>query len=125
MNGSCQSSCFSDDERYLYTVGDQADIYQWDIRQRKCVDKIPDEGAFQTTKVAVSQDGKHLATGSKMGTVNIYSVEGSKIQEKPAKTVMSLTTAITDLKFGKTGQTLAYCSKWKKNAVRMVHIPSY
>jgi U3 small nucleolar RNA-associated protein 18 len=60
-----------------------------------------------------------------MGTVNIYSIEGGKIQEKPVKTIMSLTTAITDLKFGPTGQTLAFCSKWKKNSVRMVHIPSY
>jgi U3 small nucleolar RNA-associated protein 18 len=38
---------------------------------------------------------------------------------------MNLTTTLTDLKFGPTGQTLAILSKWKKNAVRLAHIPSY
>ena len=38
---------------------------------------------------------------------------------------MNLTTSITDLKFGPTSQCLAFCSKWKKNALRMLHIPSF
>lgn len=126
MNGSCNSTCFSADERYLYTAGDQAEIYQWDLKQRRCIAKIADEGAFQTTVVAVSKDGQHLATGSKMGTVNVYSLESNSItDQKPAKTIMNLTTSITDLKFSPSSQSLAFCSKWKKNAVRMVHIPSY
>jgi U3 small nucleolar RNA-associated protein 18 len=38
---------------------------------------------------------------------------------------MNLTTAITDIKFNPTSQILAICSKWKKNAVKLVHLPSY
>lgn len=38
---------------------------------------------------------------------------------------MNLTTSITDLKFGPTSEVLAFCSKWKKNALRLVHIPSF
>ena len=57
-----------------------------------------------------------------MGTVNIFSMDDFS---KPVKTVMNLTTSITDLKFSPTSQALTYCSKWKKNAIRMVHIPSY
>ena len=38
---------------------------------------------------------------------------------------MNLTTAITDIKFNHTSQMLAICSKWKKNAVRLIHLPSY
>ena len=57
-----------------------------------------------------------------MGTVNIFDLENF---EKPVKTVMNLTTSITDLKFSPSSHSLTYCSKWKKNAVRMVHIPSY
>jgi hypothetical protein len=34
---------------------------------------------------------------------------------------MNLTTAISDLKFDSTGQLLAVCSKWKKNALRLIH----
>lgn len=41
------------------------------------------------------------------------------------KSVMNLTTAITDLKFNPTSQMLAVCSKWKKNSVKMIHLPSY
>jgi U3 small nucleolar RNA-associated protein 18 len=101
MNGSCNSTCFSGDERFLFSAGDQADIYHWDLRMRKCVAKVADEGAFHTTAIDVV-DG-HLATGSKMGSVNIFSIEDGEIQKKPAKTVMNLTTSITDLKFGPTG----------------------
>jgi hypothetical protein len=46
MNGSCDTTCFSADDRYLYTAGDQAEIYQWDLKQRRCIAKIADEGAF-------------------------------------------------------------------------------
>jgi len=37
---------------------------------------------------------------------------------------MNLTTSITDLKYHPSGQLLSFCSKWKKNAVRMIHIQS-
>ena len=126
MGGSCQSVSFSHDDKFLYTVGDQADIYQWDLKQRRCVAKLPDEGSFQTTVIDASSDGKYLATGSKMGTVNIFSLD-QPLNSKtvPEKTLMNLTTSITDLKFSPTSESLTFCSKWKKDAVRMAHIPSY
>ena len=34
---------------------------------------------------------------------------------------MNLTTAVSDLRFDQSGQMLAVCSKWKKNAVRIIH----
>ena len=37
MNGRVQSVGFSPDERYMYTVGDEAEIYQWDLKMRKCI----------------------------------------------------------------------------------------
>jgi U3 small nucleolar RNA-associated protein 18 len=63
----------------MYTAGDQADIYQWDLRMRKCLSKVADEGAFHTTAIDITKDGTHLATGSKMGTVNIFSIEDGQI----------------------------------------------
>ena len=74
MNGSCTSVAFSPDERYLYSVGDEAEIYQWDIGTRKVMGRVADEGGFSTTKVAVSPNGQLLATGSKMGTVNLFHI---------------------------------------------------
>lgn len=131
MNGSCNSVCFSSDDRYLFSAGDEAEIYQWDLRTRRCVAKVPDDGGFHTTDIEISPDSKFLATASKMGSVNIYNLEndaGARVLPdnlKPAKTVMNLTTSITDMKFNPTSQLLAFCSKWKKNALRMVHLPSY
>ena len=101
MNGSCNSAQFSSDSRYLFTAGDQAEIYQWDLRTRKCISKIQDQGAFHTTTLAVSPDDSYLATGSKMGSVNIYRLDDSSrvLSEglEPTKSVMNLTTSITDL----------------------------
>lgn len=57
MNGSCSNICFSNDERYLYAVGDQSDIYQWDLTNRKCLSRISDEGSFNTTHITMSPDG--------------------------------------------------------------------
>jgi hypothetical protein len=42
----------------MYTVGDQAEIYVWDLRHsKKCLAKIADEGSFNTSHLAVSADG--------------------------------------------------------------------
>jgi len=57
MNGSCSSVAFTSDSRYMFTVGDQADIYQWDLRMQKCLQKTADVGNDSCTVVDVSQDG--------------------------------------------------------------------
>ena len=92
----------------------------------KCVSKIQDEGNFNTTCVAISKDSKTFATASKMGTVNLFSINplSQTLDPTPTKQIMNLTTSITDLKFHPSSQLLAFCSKWKKNAIRMVHLQS-
>lgn len=112
------------DPRKMYTVGDQAEIYVWDIRNtKKCVAKVGDEGSFNTTHMAISDDGTQLATGSHSGVVNVYRTteDGSGQPLTMVKSLMNITTAISDLKFDHTGQLLGVCSKWKKNAMRLIH----
>ena len=127
MNGTCNSIVFSKDERFLWSVGDEAEIYQWDLLKRRCIKKVADEGGFHTVKLALSPNGLLLATASKMGTINLFNVSAytQLLDDKPFKTLGHLTTAITDLQFNPTSQMLAYCSKWKKNAIKIAHIPSY
>ncbi|TNV73453.1 hypothetical protein FGO68_gene12597 [Halteria grandinella] len=123
-SSSCTSVGFSGgpDPRLLYAVGDQAEIYVWDIRHsRKCLSKVQDEGCFNTTHLTVSADGSQLATGSHSGVVNVYKTETEGKPLTLVKSILNLTTAITDLKFDPTGQLLAVCSKWKKNALRLIH----
>ena len=129
MNGSINCTAFGRDGLHLFTAGDQGDIYQWDIRAtKKCVQRIADSGNFHTTCIDVSPNGQYIATGSKMGTVNIFDLDKGGVladNQEPAKTIMNLTTSITDIKFNPTSELLTFCSKWKKNAIRMVHLPSY
>lgn len=40
MNGSCTGVAFNRDETVMYSVGDQAEIYQWDLKTRKCVGRV-------------------------------------------------------------------------------------
>ena len=78
-------------------------------------------------KLAASPNGQLLASGSKMGSVNLFHInqETDLLEESPFKTLMNLTTSITDLKFNHSSEMLAICSKWQKNAFRLAHIPSY
>jgi U3 small nucleolar RNA-associated protein 18 len=75
MNGSCSAVAFSQDERIMYSVGDQAEIYQWDLTMRKCIGRVQDTGAYNTSELALSPSGNLLATGSKMGSINLYNVD--------------------------------------------------
>ena len=114
MNGSCQSVAFSPDERHLFSVGDESEIYQWDLGTRKCMGRVADSGGFNTTKLAVSPNGQLLASGSKMGSVNLFHISPvtGLLDENPFKTLMNLTTSITDLSFNHSSEVLAMCSKW-------------
>mmetsp|Transcript_41960 Transcript_41960/g.55289 ORF Transcript_41960/g.55289 Transcript_41960/m.55289 type:complete len:116 (-) Transcript_41960:93-440(-) len=62
-----------------------------------------------------------------MGSVNLFHISGETelLEKSPFKTLMNLTTSITDLSFNHSSELLAFCSKWQKNAVRLAHIPSY
>lgn len=78
--------------------------------------------------MSLSPNGQLLATGSKMGTVNLFHVNKAgamMIDDAPFKTMMHLTTAVTSLEFNHSSELLAYSSKWKKNGLKLAHIPSY
>ena len=105
---------FSPDERYLFSVGDEAEIYQWDLGTRKCMGRVADTGGFSSMKLAVSPSGLLLASGSKMGSVNLFNISGETglLEKSPFKTLMNLTTSVTDLAFNHSSEVLSFCSKW-------------
>ena len=111
-SSSCTAVGFGTSGHHVYAVGDQAEIYVWDIRHSKrCIAKVADEGSFNTTHLTVSADGTQLATGSHSGIVNIYRInDTSRTTNETStealtlmKSVMNLTTAITDLRFDPSG----------------------
>ena len=64
ISGSVNSVCFDKNGINMYTVGDQSEIYVFDLRKyRHCVNKFSDSGNFNTTFMDLSKDNTHLATG--------------------------------------------------------------
>lgn len=68
----------------------------------------------------MSPNDQLLATGSSVGTVNIYKLPISSNNPTPIKTVMNLVTSITILKFNASSEILAMASGDKPNALKLV-----
>jgi U3 small nucleolar RNA-associated protein 18 len=63
ISGSVNSVCFDKNGINMYTVGDQSEIYVFDLRKyRHCVNKFSDSGNFNTTFMDLSKDNSYLAT---------------------------------------------------------------
>jgi U3 small nucleolar RNA-associated protein 18 len=66
INGSANSVCFDRNGINLYAVGDQSEIYIFDLRKyRTCINKINDTGNFNTLCMEMSRDNNYIATGKK------------------------------------------------------------
>jgi U3 small nucleolar RNA-associated protein 18 len=106
------------------------------MRMRRCLHQQVDEGNFNTSCLAASQDSAYLATGSAAGIVNLYGHPsggsggggGSRLarpaRQPPLKSLMNLTTAVDSLAFNADSQLLAMASRMKKDSLRLVHLPS-
>ena len=126
ISSSINSICF-DDKNYLYAVGDQSEIYIYDLRKyRNCLKKVNDYGNFYTNCMDISNDYNYIATGGKQGYVNLYSVSDlvNDLNEdiEPIKIYDNLTTSCDFVKFNKINTMLGMSSKWKKNAFRFVNL---
>jgi len=164
MNGTARSAAFAADGNRLLTAGGDGTVYVWDLRnQRRCVERIVDDGALNVTSLALSPTGGHLAVGSDSGVVNVYDNAGvggwsangidghvrarqgvglglggtgpasgmgstggmqRAVRREPVRALMNLTTAIDTTTFNGDGQILAVSSRLKRDALRLVHIPS-
>ena len=112
-----------------YSVGDQQVVARWQ-----------DEGAVGTTVVSMggkigggSNNGlggdRWIAVGSQSGIVNIYdrnqwSLANVPARPSPKKALQQLVTPTSHLEFSPDGQLLVVASRWKKDALRLVHLPS-
>ncbi|KAG9314765.1 WD40-repeat-containing domain protein [Chiua virens] len=112
----------------LLSLTEDAQVYVWDVAQRKCVKRWQDEGGFGSRIVGGDQRGSYLAIGSNTGLVNVYSEESTVSlgvsKPKALKTLGNLTTNITCLRYNHDAQLLAMASNVKKDQMRLVHLPS-
>jgi U3 small nucleolar RNA-associated protein 18 len=152
MNGSARSAAFAADGVHLLTAGGDSTTYVWDLRnQKRCVEKIVDDGALTVTALAASPSGAHVAFGSESGVVNVYDTRGFRTfgsnlsvpgdgngnlphptpggyrretRPTPLRALMNLTTSADALTFNGDGQMLAMSSRLKRDSLRLVHLPS-
>lgn len=106
-----------------------AEIWQYNLNERRVILRWNDEGGMDTTRIALGGPrDRWLAVGSKSGIVNIYdrAMTGDSQDSPPklVKTLKQLTTSVHDLRFNNDGQILAMSSRAKKDSLKLVHLPS-
>ena len=135
-------------------VGKNGEVSEYDIAQRRVVRRWVDDGAVGTTIIALGGDlgsghgadflggSRWVALGSSSGVVNLYDrrswIEADKSlsngtssttgtidhRPKPLRSFDQLTTPTSHLTFSPDGQMLVMASRWKKNALRLAHLPT-
>ncbi|KAH6896255.1 WD40-repeat-containing domain protein [Coprinopsis sp. MPI-PUGE-AT-0042] len=117
--GALGDNAVSSGNSKLAVLTGDAEIYLWDVGQRKCIKRWQDEGGFRSAgRVLAGGSGGagYIAVGSNSGYVNVYGSDSFSNQSsdagrpKPLKSIGNLTTPISH--------------KEKKDALRMVHLPS-
>ncbi|KAM3863934.1 U3 small nucleolar RNA-associated protein 18 homolog [Diretmus argenteus] len=126
VNGTVSGVAFSHDGSKVYANSEEGEVYVWDMRSSRCLNKFTDEGCVKGYAIAASSNGQYLACGSQSGVVNVYSQEAclNSTNPKPLKAVMNLVTSATSLAFNPTSEILAIASRSADEAVRLVHLPS-
>ncbi|KYO31049.1 U3 small nucleolar RNA-associated 18-like protein [Alligator mississippiensis] len=127
INGRAVASNFTPDGSKIYTNSGEGEVFIWDVKSRRCINKFTDEGCLHGRCLALSKNGQYVACGSSSGVVNVYTSD-TCLQEtnpKPVKAIMNLVTAATSLAFNSTTEILAVASNKADEAVKLVHIPSF
>ncbi len=117
-------------------VGKNGEVSEYDCDKARVVMRWLDEGAVGTTVIALGGNGagklggdRWVAVGSSSGVVNIYDrrefkESATSTRPKATKSFDQLTTPTSHLVFSADGQMLVLASRWKRDALRLVHLPS-
>ncbi|XP_068120033.1 U3 small nucleolar RNA-associated protein 18 homolog [Hyperolius riggenbachi] len=127
MNGDCVRSAFSPDSSKVFANTDDGEVYVWDVKSRRCLNRFHDEGSLCGTSLALSKDSQYMSCGSGSGVVNIYRFNDC-LQDpspKPLKSIMNLVTSASSQVFNPRTEVLAVASHTMDDAVKLVHIPSF
>lgn len=118
----------------LSVISTAGDMYEWDSRERRIVRRWRDQGLGGGV-TSLAQTDRWMAVGQSSGIVNIYDRNNPKNSMKlsdlepealePNFVVDNLVTSISSLTFSPDGQTLAVASRAKRDAFRLVHVPSF
>eukprot|EP00984_Skeletonema_dohrnii_P025649 scaffold14831_cov120-Skeletonema_dohrnii-CCMP3373.AAC.1 len=137
MNGSVRAITFSEDGEFIMGSGSDGDVYKWNVRSRRCVERFHNEDGTITSALAATSN--FLAVGSESGVVNLYTEKYSRTslygrsdsgvglnatERNPLKSIMNLTTSADSLKFNADGQILALSTRRETNGLKLLHVPT-
>ena len=121
MNGSVRAVTFTPNNEYLLASGSDGDVYRFDMRTRRCVERFSNDDGTITS--CLSASFKHLSVGAESGVVNLYSDRKAK-DRAPIKAIMNLKTSADFSRFSHDGQILAFSTRREKMGLRMLHVPT-
>mmetsp|Transcript_2091 Transcript_2091/g.4843 ORF Transcript_2091/g.4843 Transcript_2091/m.4843 type:complete len:696 (-) Transcript_2091:85-2172(-) len=138
LNGSVRSITFTPDGSNIIASGSDGDVYRWDVKSRRCIERFPNQDGTVTSCLAASST--RLAVGAESGVVNLYSEHQDSFQSSfygggsrqksgitskdPLKSIMNLQTSNDALKFNSDGQILALSSRREQHGLKLFHVPS-
>uniref|UniRef100_A0A8C7PAP0 F-box domain-containing protein n=1 Tax=Oncorhynchus mykiss TaxID=8022 RepID=A0A8C7PAP0_ONCMY len=67
INGNVVGVAFSHDGSKVFTNSEEGEVYIWDMRSSKCLNRFTDDGCVSGTSMAASKNGQYLACGSAAG----------------------------------------------------------
>jgi U3 small nucleolar RNA-associated protein 18 len=123
----------------LTVVGKGGEVGEWSVESRSYAARWIDDGFAPTVVTLGGPNGpkslggdRWVVIGSQSGIVNIYDrrnfVSGNEIsipeRPQPKRAFDQFTKPTSNLEISPDGQLLAFSSKWKKDALRLVHLPS-
>lgn len=128
-----------DDGEGMVVLGKGGEAVEWLGIEKRVVATWADDGAVGITVVCLGGAGsgpsslggsKWLAIGSSSGIVNLYDRTAWKDSDsipsrpKPIRAFDHLTTPSSHIQFSPDGQLLLLASRWKRDALKLVHLPS-
>ena len=137
-NGVADFAWWSDGEG-LTVVGKGGEVGEWSLESRSYVARWIDDGFAPTVLTLGGPNGpkslggdRWAVIGSQSGVVNIYDrrafVTNNEVsipeRPQPKRAFDQFTVPTSNLEISPDGQLLAFSSKWKKDALRLVHLPS-
>lgn len=126
MNGQVRCAAFDPTGKELYTGGTDGRVFVWDVRTQRCLHSFVDEGCIKGSAMAVSSTA--VAAGSASGVVNVFERwrqgGGSSQAPAPLRALDNLVTAVDTLRFSPDGTMLCMASRMKRDALRVVHMPT-
>ncbi|CAH6719658.1 U3 small nucleolar RNA-associated protein 18 [[Candida] jaroonii] len=122
---------FSSNERELIIVNTNGEVWEFQLSDNqltsnnKPTKRWSDESGIGITKIKLGgKNSKYLAIGTNNGIVNLYDRSKDEANPKPFKVIDNLITTISTLQFSPDGQLLVVASRGKRDALKIVHLPS-